>query len=138
MALAKAKEIVSSNKVVIFSERLDPYSVCVKQLFAVKLWVPYKAIELNEESDGREIQCALADWTGQRALPSVFIGGKHIGNCDKTWALHKKGKLVPLLAEVQIVVPLHRLVTPLPRITKSPQDEFARPTNRKRSRSKLE
>lgn len=32
--------------------------------------------------DGSEIQAALAEWTGQRTVPNVFIGGKHIGGCD--------------------------------------------------------
>ncbi|KAF7030418.1 hypothetical protein CFC21_041957, partial [Triticum aestivum] len=25
---------------------------------------------------------ALAEWTGQRIVPNVFINGKHIGGCD--------------------------------------------------------
>lgn len=36
------------------------------------------------EGDGVEIQSALAEWTGQRTVPNVFIGGKHIGGCDGT------------------------------------------------------
>lgn len=32
--------------------------------------------------DGKEIQAALAEWTGQKTVPNVFIGGKHIGGCD--------------------------------------------------------
>ena len=34
------------------------------------------------EDDGSEMQSALAQWTGQRTVPNVFIGGKHIGGCD--------------------------------------------------------
>lgn len=34
------------------------------------------------EGDGNEIQSALAEWTGHRTVPNVFIGGKHIGGCD--------------------------------------------------------
>ena len=34
------------------------------------------------EGDGSDIQSALAEWTGQRTVPNVFIGGKHIGGCD--------------------------------------------------------
>ena len=34
------------------------------------------------EGDGGDIQAALAEWTGQRTVPNVFIGGKHIGGCD--------------------------------------------------------
>ena len=32
--------------------------------------------------DGSELQSALAEWTGQRSVPNVFIGGNHIGGCD--------------------------------------------------------
>jgi len=32
--------------------------------------------------DGSEIQSALAEWTGQKTVPNVFIGGNHIGGCD--------------------------------------------------------
>lgn len=78
------------------------------------------------------MQSALAQWTGQRTVPNVFIGGKHIGGCDgirhlpshsvfvnlHTWctlfhaifvyfaatiALHGGGNLVPLLTEVGAV-----------------------------------
>lgn len=34
------------------------------------------------EGDGPQIQSALAEWTGQRTVPNVFIGGNHIGGCD--------------------------------------------------------
>ncbi|XVF60256.1 hypothetical protein PTKIN_Ptkin08bG0030400 [Pterospermum kingtungense] len=98
MALAKAKEIVSANPVVVFSKSYCPYCVSVKQLFQ-DVGASFKAIELDNESDGSEIQAALADWTGQRTVPNVFIGGKHIGGCDDTSEKHHEGKLVPLLTE---------------------------------------
>ncbi|KAJ7974600.1 Glutaredoxin family protein [Quillaja saponaria] len=96
MALSKAKELVSSNGVVVFSKTYCPFCVNVKQLLT-QLGATFKAIELDKESDGSEIQSALAEWTGQRTVPNVFIGGNHIGGCDTTTALHKEGKLVPLL-----------------------------------------
>ncbi|OMO69438.1 Glutaredoxin [Corchorus olitorius] len=96
MALPKAKEIVSANPVVVFSKSYCPYCVSVKQLLQ-KLDASFKAIELDNESDGSDIQSALAEWTGQRTVPNVFIGGKHIGGCDTTTALHQEGKLIPLL-----------------------------------------
>lgn len=34
------------------------------------------------EGDGDDIQAALTEWTGQRTVPNVFIGRKHIGGCD--------------------------------------------------------
>ncbi|KAJ6795695.1 putative glutaredoxin-C6 [Iris pallida] len=98
MATAKAKEIVSSNPVVVFSKSYCPYCVRVKQLLT-QLGATFKAIELDAESDGSETQAALAQWTGQRTVPNVFIGGNHIGGCDSVVAKHNGGKLVPLLTQ---------------------------------------
>ncbi|KAK6123518.1 hypothetical protein DH2020_042739 [Rehmannia glutinosa] len=82
MALAKAKQIVSSNPVVVFR---------VKQLLS-QLKATYKVIELDEESSSFRVD-------GQRTVPNVFINGKHIGGSDVVIAKHQKGELVPLLAE---------------------------------------
>ncbi|KAI4348182.1 hypothetical protein L6164_008936 [Bauhinia variegata] len=101
-ALPKAKEIVSTNPVVVYSKTYCPFCVDVKQLLT-NLGATYKVIELDTESDGSAIQSALAEWTGQRTVPNVFIGGKHIGGCDSTTALHNEGKLVSLLAEAGAV-----------------------------------
>ncbi|KAB2610219.1 glutaredoxin-like [Pyrus ussuriensis x Pyrus communis] len=102
MALTKAQELVSSDSVVVFSKTYCPFCVNVKQLLT-QLGATYKAIELDKESDGAQIQSALGEWTGQRTVPNVFIGGNHIGGCDKTTALHKEGKLVPLLTQAGAV-----------------------------------
>ncbi|KAJ9562499.1 hypothetical protein OSB04_007659 [Centaurea solstitialis] len=51
------------------------------------------------KGDGSELQSALNDWVKQRTVPNVFIGGKHVGGCDSTIALHQAGKLVPMLTE---------------------------------------
>ncbi|TVU15303.1 hypothetical protein EJB05_38817 [Eragrostis curvula] len=98
MALAKAKEIVASAPVVVFSKSYCPFCVRVKKLFE-QLGASFKAIELDVESDGSDLQDALKEWTGQRTVPNVFIKGKHIGGCDDTMALNNQGKLVPLLTE---------------------------------------
>uniref|UniRef100_A0A0E0KSM3 Glutaredoxin domain-containing protein n=1 Tax=Oryza punctata TaxID=4537 RepID=A0A0E0KSM3_ORYPU len=98
MALAKAKETVASAPVVVYSKSYCPFCVRVKKLFE-QLGATFKAIELDGESDGSELQSALAEWTGQRTVPNVFINGKHIGGCDDTIALNNEGKLVLLLTE---------------------------------------
>ncbi|KAL8041961.1 hypothetical protein ABFX02_09G018600 [Erythranthe guttata] len=102
MALAKAKQIVSSNSVVVFSKTYCGYCNRVKQLLS-QLQATYKVIELDQESDGEDIQTALLEWTGQRTVPNVFIAGKHIGGCDAVVAKHQQGALVPLLAEAGAV-----------------------------------
>ncbi|PSR96702.1 Glutaredoxin-C1 like [Actinidia chinensis var. chinensis] len=98
MALSKVKEIVNSTPVVVFSKTYCGYCTNVKQLLS-QLGATYKVIELDEESDGSETQSALAEWTGQRTVPNVFIGGKHVGGCDMVMQKHQRGELVPLLTE---------------------------------------
>eukprot|EP00250_Pteridium_aquilinum_P035160 c8750_g1_i1 orf=253-609(-) len=100
MAMSKAKGLVASNPVVVFSKTYCPYCVQVKQLLS-SLGAKTTVIELDKESDGSEVQSALAEWTGQRTVPNVFIGGNHIGGCDSTVAKQREGKLVPLLQEAQ-------------------------------------
>ncbi|XP_021650679.1 glutaredoxin-C1 [Hevea brasiliensis] len=96
MALKKAKEISTSAPVVVFSKTYCGYCNRVKQLLT-QLGASFKVIELDEESDGAEIQLALAEWTGLRTVPNVFIGGKHIGGCDSTLETYQKGELLSLL-----------------------------------------
>ncbi|PON72224.1 Glutaredoxin [Parasponia andersonii] len=96
MALNKVKQIVSSHPVVVFSKTYCGYCKRVKQLLT-QLGATYKVIELDEESDGGDIQAALAEWTGQRTVPNVFIGGQHIGGCDSVLEKYQAGLLVPLL-----------------------------------------
>merc|ERR1712071_21597 len=74
MALPKAKEIVSSNPIAVFSKTFCPYCTSVKQLFT-QLGVNFKAVELDTESDGSEIQAALHEWTGQKTVPNVSLEG---------------------------------------------------------------
>ncbi|XP_051140697.1 glutaredoxin [Andrographis paniculata] len=102
MALEKAKGIVSENSVVVFSKSYCPFCKDVKKLLG-QLGASFKAIELDTEGDGNEIQAALYEWTKQRTVPNVFIGGKHIGGCDTTTGLHNQGKLVPLLTDAGAV-----------------------------------
>ncbi|KAE8709629.1 Glutaredoxin [Hibiscus syriacus] len=97
MALDKVKQIVSSTPVVVFSKTYCVYCNRVKQLLT-QLGASYKTIELDEESDGGEMQAALIEWTGQTTVPNVFIGETHIGGCDSVVAKHQAGQLAALLA----------------------------------------
>ena len=62
MALPKAQEIVSSNPVVVFSKTYCSFCVTVKKLLS-QLGATFKAVELDTESDGSDIQTALAERT---------------------------------------------------------------------------
>ncbi|CAG7860371.1 unnamed protein product [Brassica rapa] len=94
----KAKEIVSSYPVVVFSKTYCGYCQKVKKLLT-QLGADFEVLELDEMSGGGEIQSALSKWTGQRTVPNVFIKGKHIGGCDSVMESNQKGELVSLLTE---------------------------------------
>lgn len=90
------KEKNSQNPVVVYSKTWCPYCGSVKGLFK-ELGVKPFVVELDELADEVEVQAALQRLTRQSTVPNVFIGGKHIGGCDDIMALHRNGKLLPLL-----------------------------------------
>ncbi|KAJ8753582.1 hypothetical protein K2173_022823 [Erythroxylum novogranatense] len=102
-ALDKAKELSTSSPVVVFSKTYCGYCKRVKQLFT-QIGASFKVIELDEQSDGGDIQLALGEWTGQRTVPNVFIGGKHIGGCDTVLGKYHGGQLLPLLTDAGATV----------------------------------
>lgn len=56
--------------------------------------VKFAAVELDSVEGGAEMQEILAEKTGQRTVPNVFINGEHIGGSDATHKLHESGVLL--------------------------------------------
>jgi glutaredoxin 3 len=54
-------------------------------------------IELDIVPDGHAIQNELLTMTGQRTVPNVFVGGKHIGGNDDVHAAARSGELQEML-----------------------------------------
>ncbi|RMD42065.1 hypothetical protein DV735_g3069, partial [Chaetothyriales sp. CBS 134920] len=77
-AKQKAQKIIDENGVVVFSKSWCPYCRATKSLLNEKQ-AKFYLLELDEVDDGSEIQDALEDLTGQRSVPNIFIGQKHIG-----------------------------------------------------------
>ena len=48
--------------------------------------------------NGSDIQNNLAQMTGQRTVPSVWVKGKHVGGNDDAHALFRSGKLQEMLS----------------------------------------
>jgi glutaredoxin 3 len=59
--------------------------------------VDTKVIELNRLPDGFTIQSTLAQMTGQRTVPSVWVKGEFVGGNDDTQGLFRSGKLSEML-----------------------------------------
>jgi len=94
---AYAEKLVAENPVVIFSKTTCPFCKQTKSLIVDKLGYDALVVELDVRDDGPSIQHGLAELTGQKTVPNVFIGGKSVGGNDAVQALHKKKQLVPLL-----------------------------------------
>lgn len=58
----------------IFSKSYWPYCVKAKEAFSERK-ITYKAIELDDISNGSEIQAELLKMTGQKTVPNIFIKG---------------------------------------------------------------
>ncbi|KAK8096992.1 glutaredoxin [Apiospora kogelbergensis] len=84
-ATQKAQSIIDGNAVAnglaslaVFSKSYCPYCNQTKKLLKDNN-AEFYALELDQEEDGSAIQDALEKLTGQRTVPNVFIGQKHIG-----------------------------------------------------------
>ena len=71
-------------EVLIFSKSSCPYCHKVKTLFR-QLDKPFETVELDSLRNGPQVQQELAQISGQRTVPNVFVGDKHIGGCDDTF-----------------------------------------------------
>ena len=87
---------IESADVVVFSKTWCPFCQQTKGLFDA-IGQPFTAIELDELADGAEMQMELAQMSGQRTVPNVFIKGKHLGGNDDTQRAARSGKLGELL-----------------------------------------
>ncbi|KAK3491278.1 thioredoxin-like protein [Neurospora crassa] len=90
-ATQKAKQLINDNAVVVFSKSYCPYCSNTKQILD-GLNAKYATYELNQESDGSDVQDALLKLTGQRTVPNIFIGKQHIGGNSDLEAVVKNGK----------------------------------------------
>ncbi|GAA5979672.1 hypothetical protein JCM5350_003806 [Sporobolomyces pararoseus] len=89
-------ETIQNKHVVVFSKSYCPYCRNAKQLLK-SLDVEAEIFELDQMDDGADWQNYLAEKTGQRTVPNIFIGGKHVGGSSDLEAKHKSGELKQLL-----------------------------------------
>lgn len=90
------KELVASNPVAVFSKSYCPHCKRTKALLT-SIGAKFHVVEMDQVDNGSAIQDALAEITGQRSVPNVFIGGSPIGGADDTAKLHEAGELVTKL-----------------------------------------
>ncbi|KAJ8922999.1 hypothetical protein NQ315_001547 [Exocentrus adspersus] len=90
------KDLIKSDKIVIFSKSYCPYCKLAKEVFD-KIKEKYTAIELDGRDDGDEIQSILGEITGVKTVPRVFIKENCVGGGSDVKALYEKGELQKIL-----------------------------------------
>ncbi|CAG9832178.1 unnamed protein product [Diabrotica balteata] len=94
--LALVKQMIKSDKIVIFSKSYCIYCKMVKELFD-KCDAQYTEYVLDSREDGEEIQKILGDLTGASTVPRVFVNEKCLGGRAECKHLYDSGKLKKLL-----------------------------------------
>ena len=92
----RVKTLVQGCPVVVFSKSYCPFCMRVKALFE-SYGETVCAMELDHSADGPAIQSVLLEVTGQRTVPSVFVGGTHVGGNDDTQAKAASGELQKMI-----------------------------------------
>jgi len=81
------------KRVKIYTTPFCPYCVSAKRLLERK-GVAYEEVDVSGDDQAR---IDLAQRTGRRTVPQIFIGDLHVGGSDDLHALEQDGKLDELL-----------------------------------------
>ncbi|XP_050311155.1 uncharacterized protein LOC126746797 isoform X2 [Anthonomus grandis grandis] len=95
--VTEVKNLIASDKVVIFSKTYCPYCKLAKEVFD-SLKEKYTTVELDLRDDADEIQGVLGEITGAKTVPRVFVKGNFVGGGSDVKALYEKGELQTLVA----------------------------------------
>ncbi len=80
--------------VLMYSTAVCPYCIRAEQLLRRKGVQTIEKIRIDLEPARAE---EMAEKTGRRTVPQIFIDDRHIGGCDDLYELDRQGGLDPLL-----------------------------------------
>mmetsp|Transcript_13123 Transcript_13123/g.24932 ORF Transcript_13123/g.24932 Transcript_13123/m.24932 type:complete len:106 (-) Transcript_13123:615-932(-) len=98
----KVEQIVAASPLVVFSKTTCGYCSRAKSLLN-SLNAKFDAVDLDKIDSGSQMQKALAEITGQRTVPNIFMKGNSIGGCDDLMKLHSTGVLEQKLKEIGVL-----------------------------------
>jgi glutaredoxin 3 len=81
-------------RITLYTSAICPYCVAAKNFLKSK-GQTWSEVRIDTDPAAREKMMALARRT---SVPQIFIGDTHVGGYDDMIALHREGKLEPLLA----------------------------------------
>ena len=83
----------ASPEITLYTSAMCGYCVAAKNFLKSK-GLQWKEVRIDTDPVQRERMVALARRT---SVPQIFIGQTHVGGYDDMMALHRAGKLEPLL-----------------------------------------
>ena len=79
----------------MYTTAVCPYCIRAKQILKSKGVDQIEEVRIDFDTAARDHMMQV---TGRRTVPQIFIGDTHVGGYDDMMALHREGKLEPLLA----------------------------------------
>jgi len=94
------------NAVILFALEWCEFCWSVKKMFA-EYEIPYRSIDLDsvayqDDNQGGKIRKAIEQRTGQKTIPQIYIGGKHVGGASETFDACRDGHLAKMLEENEV------------------------------------
>ncbi len=99
-------EFVRDEPIVIFALEWCEFCWAVRNLFK-QLGIAYRSVDLDsvayQTGDlGGKIRAVLADRTGAKTIPQIYIGREHIGGCTELFDAWREGTIQRRLAEMGV------------------------------------
>lgn len=86
--------VAGSPEITLYTTAICPYCVAAKNFLKSKGQV-WTEVRIDLDFEQRQKMVAKANRT---SVPQIFVGETHVGGYDDLIALHRAGKLEPLLA----------------------------------------
>ncbi len=88
------QEAANMARVLMYCTASCPFCQAAERLLAVKGVRDIERVRVDQEPARR---AEMMQRSGQRTVPQIWIGGRHVGGCDELHALESAGKLDALL-----------------------------------------
>lgn len=86
--------VAGAPEITLYTSAICPYCVAAKNFLKSKGQV-WTEVRIDLDFEQRQKMVAKANRT---SVPQIFVGETHVGGYDDMIALHRAGKLEPLLA----------------------------------------
>jgi cysteine synthase A len=99
-------KLINEEPVVLFALEWCEFCWSVRKLFT-RAGIAYRSVNLDsvayqKDDLGGRIRAVLANRTGAKTIPQIFIGGEHMGGCTDVLEAWRDGSLRRRLVELQI------------------------------------